>query len=74
MGIQPDVIVCRRSDHEVPSDLTAKVALFCDVEQRAAVHSHAHGRLDLPCAAGSGGCAGLGDFVVERMQLTTGSG
>src|SRR5947199_4230267 len=28
MGIQPDVIVCR-SDHPVPDDLTAKVALFC---------------------------------------------
>ncbi len=36
MGIQPDVIICR-SDHPVPDEVRAKIALFCDVEERAVI-------------------------------------
>lgn len=32
MGLQPDFIVCR-SDHEVESDVRAKIASFCDVDE-----------------------------------------
>lgn len=30
LGVQPDFIVCR-SDHDIPSDVRDKIALFCDV-------------------------------------------
>jgi CTP synthase len=36
MGIQPDVIICR-SDHEVSSDVVAKISLFCDVDEHAVI-------------------------------------
>jgi CTP synthase len=70
MGVQPDVIVCR-SDHPVPEDLTAKVALFCDVEQRAVIPLlTADSIYRVPLILED---AGLGDFVVERLQLTCGA-
>ncbi|WP_077597755.1 CTP synthase [Olsenella urininfantis] len=34
MGIQPDLIVCR-SDHEVDASIRAKIAHFCDVDERS---------------------------------------
>ncbi|RIK42656.1 MAG: CTP synthase [Chloroflexi bacterium] len=36
MGIQPDVILCR-SDHPVPEEVIAKIALFCDVDEHAVI-------------------------------------
>ena len=33
IGIQPDIIVCR-SESELPEDVRAKIALFCDIESR----------------------------------------
>ncbi|HLZ68645.1 MAG TPA: CTP synthase [Dehalococcoidia bacterium] len=66
MGIQPDVIVCR-SDHPVPEELTAKVALFCDVEQRAVVPMVTADTIyRVPIMLED---AGLGDYVIERLQL-----
>ncbi len=69
IGVQPDVIVCR-SDHPVTDELTAKVALFCDVEQRAViplVTADTIYRVPLTLED-----AGLGDFVIERLQLSAG--
>lgn len=34
MGIQPDLIVCR-SDHEVDASIRAKIAHFCDVDEKS---------------------------------------
>src|SRR5579883_3633207 len=69
MGIQPDVIVCR-SDHPVPAELTAKVALFCDVEQRAVVPLlTADSIYRVPLILED---SGLGDYVIERMRLDAG--
>jgi CTP synthase len=69
MGIQPDVIVCR-SDHPVPDGLTEKVALFCDVDQRAVVPLlTADSIYRVPVILED---AGLGDFVVERLHLPAG--
>ncbi len=66
MGIQPDVIVCR-SDHPVPDELTAKVALFCDVEQRAVVPMVTADTIyRVPIMLED---AGLGDYVIERLRL-----
>ncbi|MBI4233536.1 MAG: CTP synthase [Chloroflexi bacterium] len=36
IGIQPDCILCR-SDHPVPEEIKAKIALFCDVPRRAVI-------------------------------------
>ena len=37
-GVQPDIIVLR-TEHEVPSDLRKKVALFCNVDEDAVIQS-----------------------------------
>ncbi|GLS82830.1 CTP synthase [Paraferrimonas haliotis] len=36
IGIQPDILICR-SDRVVPSNERAKIALFCNVEERAVI-------------------------------------
>ena len=70
MGVQPDVIVCR-SDHPVSEELTAKVALFCDVEQRVVVPLlTADSIYRVPLILED---AGLGDYVIERLHLNAGS-
>jgi len=69
MGVQPDVIVCR-SDHPVPDELTAKVALFCDVEQRAVIPLLTADTIyRVPITLED---AGLGDYVIERLQVEAG--
>jgi CTP synthase len=69
IGIQPDVIITR-SDHPVDSSLQDKVALFCDVEPRAVIPIITTSLLyELPLLVED---AGLGDFVVERLELDVG--
>jgi CTP synthase len=66
IGIQPDVI-CARSDYPVPDDMRDKIALFCDVERRAVVPLETADTIyDVPLVLES---AGLGDFIVERLDL-----
>jgi CTP synthase len=66
LGIQPDVIV-GRSDYPVSEDIKAKLSLFCDVEQRAVVPMETADTIyRVPLILEE---SGLGDFVVERMQL-----
>jgi len=36
IGIQPDILLCR-SDHFLPQDLKAKIALFCNVPEEAVI-------------------------------------
>jgi CTP synthase len=36
IGIQPDILLCR-SDRAVPREMRAKIALFCNVEERAVI-------------------------------------
>src|SRR5512136_913714 len=67
IGIQPDVIVCR-ADYPVDDDLREKVALFCDVEERAVIPlPTAQTIYEVPLMLEE---AGLGDFVVERLGLS----
>ncbi len=69
IGIQPDVIVCR-SDHAVDEALKDKIALFCDVEKRAVVPLvTAETPYEVPLLLEE---AGLGDFIVERMEFPSG--
>jgi CTP synthase len=70
IGIQPDVI-CARSDYPVPDDMRDKIALFCDVERRAVVPLETADTIySVPLVLEE---AGLGDFIVERLGLSTGA-
>jgi len=66
IGIQPDAILCR-SDVPVSADLKDKIALFCDVEQRAVVPVQTMPSIyQVPLLLED---AGLGEYIVERLRL-----
>ncbi|MHB1004103.1 MAG: CTP synthase [Chloroflexota bacterium] len=66
MGIQPDAIVLR-SDYPISDDIKEKVALFCDVEQRAVVPLlTADSIYAVPLILET---SEFGEFVVERLNL-----
>jgi CTP synthase len=68
IGIQPDVIVCR-ADYPMDDNLRDKIALFCDVETRAVISLPTVDTIyAVPLLLEE---AGLGDFVVERLQLSS---
>jgi CTP synthase len=68
IGIQPDVIVCR-ADYPVDGNLRDKIALFCDVEERAVIPLPTVKTIyEVPLLLEE---AGLGDFVLERLKLPT---
>jgi CTP synthase len=68
IGIQPDVIVCR-ADYPMDDNLRDKIALFCDVETRAVISLPTVDTIyEVPLLLEE---AGLGDFVVERLQLSS---
>ncbi len=69
VGIQPDVILCR-SDEPVSLETRDKIALFCDVERRAVVAvPTVRSIYQVPALFED---AGLGDYIVERLQLSAG--
>lgn len=39
IGLQPDILICRM-DRKMPADERRKIALFCNVEERAIVGSY----------------------------------
>jgi CTP synthase len=66
IGIQPDVIVCR-SDYPVSDDLKEKIALFCDVEDRAVIPLETVASIyEVPLILED---AGFGDFAMDRLKL-----
>ncbi len=66
IGIQPDVILCR-SDREVSQDIKDKIALFCDVAKEAVIPLVTSDSIyEVPLLLEE---AGLGGFIVNRMQL-----
>lgn len=67
IGISPDVIVAR-SDHAVTQDLCEKIAVFCDVEQRAVFPLVTTDVLyGVPLLLEK---LGMGEYLLERMKLT----
>ncbi|MGH2517754.1 MAG: CTP synthase, partial [Ktedonobacterales bacterium] len=65
-GIQPDIILCR-SDYPVSDDLREKVALFCNIPQRAVIPLvTASSIYEVPLMLEG---AGLGDYLVETLRL-----
>jgi CTP synthase len=68
IGIQPQVIIAR-TDHPVSQEIVDKIALFCDVEQRAVIPLETTDNIyDVPLVLED---AGLGDYVVEQLGLQT---
>ena len=67
IGIQPDVIGCR-SDMPLDEATKAKIALFCDVEERAVVPLlTVESIYEVPLVLEE---AGLGDLIVEQLNLS----
>jgi CTP synthase len=66
IGIQPDVIVAR-SEGPLSDDIKAKIALFCDIDERAVIPNlDAETMYEVPLAFES---EGLDDIVIERLGL-----
>lgn len=66
IGIQPDVVVAR-ADYPIASDHIRKIALFCNVPERAVIPAvTADVVYDIPLQLEE---TGLADFVVERLKL-----
>ena len=66
IGISPDVIVAR-SDHPVDEELREKIALFCDVEQRAVIPMVTTTVLyEVPLLLEE---LGAGDYLLDRLGL-----
>jgi CTP synthase len=66
IGIQPDVICCR-ADVPIDDEVREKIALFCDVEQRAVIPLVTASTIyEVPLTLEE---AGLGEYLVERLAL-----
>ncbi|GAW65823.1 CTP synthetase [Geoanaerobacter pelophilus] len=68
IGIQPDILLCR-CEQDVPQDMKAKIALFCNVEEKAVITSQdAEHIYAVPMALNQ---QGLDDQVVEKLNIWT---
>ncbi|OOF57251.1 glutamine hydrolyzing CTP synthase [Rodentibacter myodis] len=66
IGIQPDVLICR-SDRMIPPNERAKIALFCNVPERAVISlKDVNSIYQIPALLKS---QGLDDFVCDRFRL-----
>jgi CTP synthase len=66
IGIQPDVLVCR-SDHPLPPEQRAKIALFTNVEERAVISAVDVGDLyEIPMLLNE---QGLDEIVVDKFRI-----
>ncbi|TMF50154.1 MAG: CTP synthase [Chloroflexi bacterium] len=64
--IQPDVILCR-SDYPLSDDLREKIALFCNIEERAVVPLLTTETIyEVPLILEE---AGLGEYLVQELSL-----
>lgn len=67
IGIQPDVLICR-SDRIIPPNERAKIALFCNVPERAVISlKDVSSIYQIPALLKS---QGLDSFICERFNLT----
>ena len=68
IGIQPDILLCR-CERELPHDMKAKIALFCNVEEKAVITSEdAEHIYEVPLALHR---EGLDEQVVEKLNIWT---
>jgi CTP synthase len=70
IGIQPEILVCR-TDRPLPNDLRDKIALFCNVEQRAVIPAEdADTIYEVPLKLAA---EGFDDYVLEILGLPRGT-
>lgn len=68
IGIQPHVVVCR-TEHPLSEDMKRKLALFCDIDEKAVVEClDADTLYEVPMMLRE---QGLDDIVVNHLKLTT---
>jgi len=66
IGISPDIIIAR-SDYPVANDMRAKIALFCDVPERAVIPLVTSSvPYEVPLTLES---HNLGDFILNRLNI-----
>ncbi|AWX14683.1 CTP synthetase [Mergibacter septicus] len=66
IGIQPDVLICR-SDRIIPANERAKIALFCNVPERAVISlKDVNSIYQIPALLKS---QGLDNFICQRFHL-----
>ncbi|OOS01592.1 CTP synthetase [Canicola haemoglobinophilus] len=66
IGIQPDVLICR-SDRMIPPNERAKIALFCNVPERAVISlKDVSSIYQIPALLKS---QGLDDFICQRFRF-----
>jgi CTP synthase len=66
IGIQPDILVCR-SEHALPTEQRAKIALFTNVEERAVISAvDVPDLYEIPLMLEA---QGLDDIVVDKLRL-----
>lgn len=69
IGIQPDIIVCR-SETEIPDEMRAKIALFCDIDQQAVISNTDVSTIyEVPLRLAE---AGLDQIVCDKLKFNCG--
>jgi len=69
IGIQPDILLCR-CDRPLSQEIKAKIALFCNVEEKAVIEAiDAESIYHVPLKLSK---EGLDDMVVEKLRLDVG--
>ncbi len=68
IGIQPDILLCR-CDREIPRDMKAKIALFCNVPENAVITARDVETIyDVPAAFHA---QGLDERIVDYLNIWT---
>jgi CTP synthase len=68
IGIQPDILLCR-CDREIPRDMKAKIALFCNVKEEAVITARDVASIyELPIALHE---QGLDEQIVDSLNIWT---
>jgi len=68
IGIQPDVLLCR-CDREIPRDMKAKIALFCNVKEEAVITGRDVGSIyEVPLAYHE---QGLDERLIDFLNIWT---
>jgi CTP synthase len=66
IGIQPDILLCR-SDRAVPHEMRAKIALFCNVQERAVIAARDVASIyELPLSLAA---EGVDTLVLEHLLI-----
>jgi CTP synthase len=69
-GVQPDILVCR-TEHKLPRDLRAKIALFCNIQPSAVIESmDAETIYEVPLLMRK---EKLDEVVIKRLKLKPGN-